>query len=317
MSTTDIEAAAESLLYDASPEVEETEAEEAEVEEAEVEEEEISEDEDEADDAEFEADDEDYAAEESEVEERPAAYSVKVDGVDTEVTLEELTRSYSGQAYIQKGMQETAEQRKAFQAEVASFQADQQRFAETVQHLQQNGVRPPPQKPDPSMAHSDPIGYMQEQARYEAEASDYSAQQRQIAEVQQRQQRISQHQSQVELKQQAEILTKMIPEFADPEKAKALKSQMVQVGRSEYGFSDAELLQLTDARMVKVLSDAMKWSDLQSGKAKGLVKPKPQKSIKPIGRRSQPASVARKKQLAQANRSGSLSDFAAALLKPE
>jgi hypothetical protein len=68
---------------------------------------------------------------------------------------------------------------------------------------------------------------------------------------------------------------------------------------------------LTDARAVSVLNDAMRWRELQSGTAKAKTTPKPQRSVKPTGRRSQPQSVVRDKQLAQARKSGSSDDFMA------
>jgi len=65
-----------------------------------------------SDDVEF-ADDEDVEVEEPEVQEEPTMFTVKVDGEEREVDLEELTRGYSGQKYIQKGMAENAETKKA------------------------------------------------------------------------------------------------------------------------------------------------------------------------------------------------------------
>ena len=46
--------------------------------------------------------------EHSEAVEEPQTFAVKVDGREMRVTLDELTRGYSGQAFIQKGMQEVA-----------------------------------------------------------------------------------------------------------------------------------------------------------------------------------------------------------------
>jgi hypothetical protein len=322
VNTTDLETAAESLLFDASPDAEKAEVTQddaPEVEDAELVEEftedgeEYDDDADEAD----ESDDEDYTAEESEGDEQPAAYTVKIDGVETKVTLEDLTRSYSGQAYIQKGMQETAEGRKQFQADIAAFQADQQRFADAVQKLQSDGLKAQPQKPDAKMLETDPIGYMRAQAQYDSEVADYTAQQRQLHETALRASAYQAQQSQQHLQMQAQRLAELIPDFADPERANALKSKLVEVGQSAYGYSAEELEGLTDARAVSVLNDAMRWRELQSGTAKAKTTPKPQRSVKPTGRRSQPKSVVREKQLAKARLSGSLEDFAALMLEPK
>jgi hypothetical protein len=318
--TTDLETAAESLLFDSSPNAEGDEVAQDDAPAADDAElvEEADDNENSEDEAEYEpdeSDDEDDAAEQSDGDEKPAAYTVKVDGVDTEVTLDDLTRSYSGQAYIQKGMQETAEGRKQFQSDIAAFQADQQRFAEAVHKLQSDGLKAQPQKPDSKMLETDPIGYMRAQAQYDAEVADYTAQQTQLSETENRSRAYQDQQSQADMQKQAARLVELIPEFADPEKATALKSKLVEVGQSAYGYSPDELMGLTDARAVSVLNDAMRWRELQSGTAAAKKTPTPQKSVKPTGRRSQPKSVVRDKQLAQARKSGSSDDFMALMFE--
>lgn len=320
MNTTDLETAAESLLFDSSPGAAEAEdaqddAPEAEAEEVEdYEDDEDNSEEDDADEAD-DSDDADDAAEQSDGDKQPRSYTVKVDGVDKTVTLDDLTRSYSGQAYIQKGMQETAEGRKQFQADVAAFQADQQRFSDAVQKLQTNGLMAQPQRPDSALLDSDPIGYMRAQARYEAEVADYTAQQAQLSDTSTRTREYQSQQTQADLQRQAARLVELIPDFADPEKARVLKSKLVEVGQSAYGYSPDELMGLTDARAVSVLNDAMRWRELQSGTAKAKTTAKPQKSVKPTGRRTQSQSVARDKQLAQARKSGSDDAFMALMFE--
>jgi hypothetical protein len=320
VNTTDLATAAESLLFDSSPNAEGDEVAQDDAPEAEDAElvKEDDDDENSEDEVEYEldeSDDEDDAAEQSDGDEQPQSYTVKVDGVDKTVTLDDLTRSYSGQAYIQKGMQETADGRKQFQADMVAFQADQQRFADAVHKLQSDGLKAHPQKPDSKMLETDPIGYMRAQAQYDVEVSDYTAQQTQISETSNRAREYQNQQTQANLQKQAARLVELIPEFADPEKATALKSKLVEVGQSAYGYSPDELMGLNDARAVSVLNDAMRWRELQSGTAKAKKTPTPQKSVKPTGRRSQPKSMVRDKQLAQARKSGSSEDFMALMFE--
>lgn len=322
MATTDIEKAAEGLLFNALPEAE-TETEEtaqddvAEVEEVEAEEEDQEpEEEAEAADAE-EADDEgeDGDEEEDEVSEQPSTFKVKVDGEEREVTLEELTRSYSGQAYIQKGMQEAADMRKQAQELQASLQAEQQQFVDFVQQLQQSGFKQPPQKPDAKLLEKDPIGYMQANAKYEAEKAEYEAQQREIASVQQRQAKMQEQQREAYLQEQMQHLKQRVPEFANPETAKAAQEKLIRTGVERYGFTPDELGQVADARTVQVLMDAMRWQELQAGKVTAKKKPTPPKAIKPTGRRQQSPDVTRQKLHQQAKKTGKLEDFASLLLE--
>ena len=157
---------------------------------------------------------------------------------------------------------------------------------------------------------------MQANAKYEAQMADYNAQQNQFAEVQTRQTKLQEQQRQAYLNEQLNELKSRVPEFANPDTAKAVQEKLVKTGVDHYGFSSDELGAVTDARTVQVLMDAMRWRDLQTGKAKAKTKPTPPKAIAPTGRRQQPADVARKKMLQQAKRSGRTEDFAALLLQP-
>jgi hypothetical protein len=341
VNTTDLATAAESLLFDSSPNAEAPEVAEDDAPQAdnavlveEDDQDDISEED--AGDEPEESDDEEDAAEQSDGQtdfknmmqamnshravlrkDGSLAFNVKVSGENVEVSADDLTRSYSGQAYIQKGMQETAEGRKQFQTDIAAFQADQQRFADAVHKLQSDGLIAQPQKPDSKMLETDPIGYMRAQAQYDVKVADYTAQQTQLSDTANRSRAYQDQQSQADLQRQAARLVELIPDFADPAKASALKSKLVEVGQSAYGYSSDELMGLTDARAVSVLNDAMRWRELQSGTAAAKTTPKPQRSVKPTGRRTQPQSVARDKQLAHARKSGSAEDFMALMLEPK
>jgi len=104
-----IEDAVDALMAPVESEATETEAPEAEV--AEVEEEEVEQEESESDDdAEYAEADDDDDDEYDESDDEPAdqvepdTYTVKVNGENVDVTLDDLRKSYSGQKYIQDGM---------------------------------------------------------------------------------------------------------------------------------------------------------------------------------------------------------------------
>ena len=94
----------------------------------------------EQDDAEAQASETDLGeeyeeAEQDEVQPEPQ-YKVKVDGIETEVTLDELQRGYSGQKYIQKGMAENAETKKTLEEAQQQMTQERQRLTQLVQQLQ-------------------------------------------------------------------------------------------------------------------------------------------------------------------------------------
>lgn len=325
MQATDIDTAVESLLAPVETETQETakEALEEDTDEAEIEAEDVSDEaETDEDEAEYEADadeaevnDEDSEDEETDADKKPETFKVKVDGEEVEVTLDELKRDYSGQKYIQKGMQQAAEARKQAEALFNTLQSERQQFFATVQQVQQQGLMTPPQKPSEDLLNKDPIGYMQENAKYEKQLASYQQQMAQLQEQAIRQQQLEQQAAQVMLQEQAQRLIQMIPEFADAEKANQIKSALVKVGNEAYGFSAEELSGIKDARMVKVLHDAYKWQQLQSGKAQAKKQPAPSKNVKPKARRPEPQKVVRRKKLEAAKRSGKPEAFIDLLLR--
>lgn len=259
------------------------------------------------------SDDEDENADSADPE--PASrYTVKVDGTEMEVTLDDLKRSYSGQAFIQKGMQEAAETKKQAAAIFETLQKQQAEFFEVVQRVQQQGVMPQPKAPDEALMETDPIGYMQAEARYRKEMSGYIAQQQQFQQMQAQQSQLQERAMWENAKAQLEVLKQRIPDFADDQKAAALKTKLIKTGAEAYGFTEAELGSIVDARQVQVLHDAAKWRELQASKA---VAKKPQEAprvVKPVGRASDPVVVKKARQFEQAKKTGRVDDFVNAAL---
>ncbi len=243
----------------------------------------------------------------------PDVFTVKVDGKEMKVSKEELLRSYSGQAYIQKGMQEAANAKKEAAALYETLQSEQAKFLEIVQAVQSQGFKAPPKAPDAEMAKSDPIGYLQADAEYKRDLAEYQSQQAQIQQMTQRQQQMQQAALQEFVAEQRKLLTERIPEFADPEKGKEIQAKIRKIGGEVYGFTDQELGAVIDARHVQVLHDAMKWRELQSGKVQPK-KAEPPKVLKPQAKLPQPAQLARAKQLEIAKKTGDLRAIAEAAL---
>jgi hypothetical protein len=266
-------------------EAQETEAPEAEADEAEASEEvEASDDEEEAQ------------------EQAPSKYTVKVDGKEVEVTLDDLKRSFSGQAYIQKGMQEAAEAKKQATELYQALQTEQAKFMQVVQSIQEQGFKAPPQAPDIGMMDKDPIGYMQAEARYRKEMTEYQTQQYQIQQTAAAQRQMQEKALAEYVSEQSQVLRSRLPEFADPNKAREVTAKIRSTAAEAYGFSDQELGGIVDARHVLVLHDAMKWRELQAARTQKA--PAAPKSIKPMPRRSEPQQIVRKKQIDAARKTG-------------
>src|SRR6056300_243314 len=147
-------------------------------------------DEPESDDADDEGD-EDYEddVDESEDEQDPEAelITVKVDGVEEQVTLEDLKRGYSGQKYVQQGMQKAAEARKEAEAVFNALMSERQKLAELVNSVQQGNLTPP-KEPSRELFDSDPIGYMEAKMNYDEQMQQYQQQQQQFEQLSAQQQ---------------------------------------------------------------------------------------------------------------------------------
>ena len=285
-------------------EVQETEEISAEPETEEVEEEEVEEIE--ASDS----DDEDLIDEPSQEEAEEELYAVKVDGQEAQVSLDDLKQGYSGQEYVQQGMQDVADKRKEAENVYEALNNERQQLAEIYQQLQNGGVAQPPTKPTKETFEADPIGYMQENLAYEEKKAEYDKQMAQLQNVSQQNSEAQQHARQAFVQEQMQILQKDIPEFANEKTATKLKNNLVSIGMKHYGYSNAEIEQITDARAIKVLNDARKYQNIIAGKTKAEVKTKGAKSVVKPGAKKMatPDAKIRSRQQAKLRETGSLDD---------
>ena len=237
-------------------------------------------------------------------------YTVKVNGQESQVTLEDLKQGYSGQKYVQQGMQEVAAQKKEAEAVYTALNNERQQMAELYQQLQNGGFAPEPIKPTKAEFDADPIGYMQKNLEYEEQKANYDRQMAQLEQASQQNSVAQQNAKQAYLQEQMQILQKEIPDFADSTKASKLREQLVNTGKSQYGNTTEEISQISDYRAIKVLHDAMKYQDIISGKSKAKVKTKSATPVvKPGAKKiATPNAKIRSRQKAKLRESGSIDD---------
>jgi len=296
------------------PQVEEPEAVEAEA--AEVEEAPTQEESAEDTEAEFDAEDDfEFDLDDYQDVDQPQLYSVKSDGKEKQVTLEELKQGYAAQDYIQRTMQENAAERKETQQLKETLLKQQQELLQIYEQAQQTGLQPPT-VPSKDLFDNDPIGYMEAKIKYDEDMQSYSQQMQQIQYVQQQQQAAQQQATQQELAQQAEMLKRFIPELSDPQKVEPYRKALVDTGVA-YDFSADEVAGVTDARMVRVLNDAMKYRRLQAKRKAAQTDGK--KPVVPSGAKRRAAdgeAATRKKQQQKLRKSGRIEDALGLMLKP-
>ena len=233
-----------------------------------------------------------------------------MNGVESEVTLEDLKQGYSGQKYVQQGMQEVAAAKKEAEAVYEALTNERQQMADLYQQLQNGQFAPEPVKPTKEDFDADPIGYMQKNLEYEEQKANYDRQMAQLQQASQQNSVAQQNAKQAYLQEQMQILQKEIPEFADSTKASKLREQLVATGKSQYGYTTEEISQISDYRAIKVLHDAMKYQDIISGKSKAKVKTKSAKPVVKPGAKKMatPNAKIRSRQKAKLRESGSIDD---------
>ena len=296
------------------PQAEEPEAVEAEA--AEVEETPTQEESAEDTEAEFDAEDDfEFDLDDYQDVDQPQLYAVKSDGTEKQVTLEELKQGYAGQDYIQRRMQEVAAIEKDFKQQQETLQKQQQELLQIYEQAQQTGLQPPT-APSKDLFENDPIGYMEAKIKYDEDMQSYNQQMQQIQYVQQQQQAVRQQATQQKLAQQAEMLKRFIPELSDPQKVEPYRKALVDTGVA-YDFSAEEVAGVTDARMVRVLNDAMKYRRLQAKRKAAQADSK--KPVVPSGAKRRAAdgeAATRKKQQQKLRKSGKIEDALNLMLKP-
>jgi hypothetical protein len=226
-------------------------------------------DEEEAEEA-LESDEVEYEVEEPDAQ-TDTSYTVKIDGEEFEVTLEELRNGYQRQADYTRKSQSLAEQRKAYEANLQAVQAERNQYAQVLENMSANQNAELQRYENinwQELKDSDPMEYMEKRLEYQ-EAKD------KIAELNNERYRVQQQNEaemasvlQEKIQQEAELLVKQLPEYADPNST--LKNDLRNYALG-LGFSEQDVDGITDHRVVMVLHKAM----LQDQVAKGVKRAKP------------------------------------------
>ena len=244
--------------------------------------------------------------------ETPNVYTIKVDGKDVEVTLEELQNGYSRQADYTRKSQVLAEQRRQADEELATTQQERQRYSQALEQLGDSTDYEISQFKNVDwnkLKDDDPMAYMQQKDALR----DLQDSKRTLADEKAKIAAQNQKDYEASLvkarESQIKILTEKLPEWVDPTKGTKLKSDVKNYAMTE-GFSEQEIDMLMDARSIKVLNDARKYNELLRSKIsnkKQKIVPKMQKPGTPQSKEDN-RSDKMKAQRARLRRSGHIND---------
>ena len=268
--------AQEALLKLAEPEGETPETEEA----APVEEEESTEetqDESLEEETEEESEVEDESEESDEEEEVEELYTLRVDGQEVEVSLDELLKGYSRQSDYTKKTQEIAEQRKQaeqlqqqYGSEIAQIQAERQQYMESLQNVIQNSMPAIEQFGNVDwdrLKDADPIEYVKKKEEFREAQEKVQGMQMQYQQAYEQQAYEAQEQFKTHVRNEHMKFADIVPEWKEEKSRKKLATNIRDYA-IKVGYSAEEVGQLADHRSLLVLMKAQKYDELQNADLK-------------------------------------------------
>jgi len=201
--------------------------------------------------------------EESEEQDQPQTFTVKVDGKEVAVTLDELQKGYSRTQDYTRKTQQVAEVRKQVEQETQAVRAERQQYAQLLGALQAQLQVSEPQVDLDRLYNEDPIEWVrQKEVLRERQDKAYAiqAEQQRLSQLSQQEQ---QRAMEAHLDDQKDALLAALPEWRDPKKAKAEKALVLESAKS-VGFSDDDLKSVYDHRLVLLLRKAAMYDQMVS-----------------------------------------------------
>jgi hypothetical protein len=201
--------------------------------------------------------------EEPEEEEQQQTFTVKVDGKEVSVTLDELQKGYSRTQDYTRKTQQIAEVRKQVEQETQAVRAERGQYAQLLGALQAQLQSFEPQVDMENLYQEDPIEWVRQKEimrERQEKLGAIQAEQYRLSQVSQYEQ---QRAMEVQLESQQEALLAALPDWKDPKKAKAEKALVIESAKAA-GFSDEDLKSVYDHRLVLLLRKAALFDQMVS-----------------------------------------------------
>lgn len=273
----------------------------------------------EEDEGDVEVGDSDEVEEESEAQEMTNEsdfHTVKVDGEEYEVNLEELKKGYQLEQNYTKRVQKLQEETKEVDTLKTNLNAERQQYlqlmelAATQQLAEVNKAKELLSTIDKE---NDPVSYVKQQLRVQDIEEGLRNNITGFQQAKAQAEKLAQEERSRIVQEEQEKLSSVLPEWLSPD----FQKSVIDYARDQ-GYSDSELSNVISARDVSVINKARLYDELVSKKA--TVKKKRQPIVKKKVKASSPATAqtrkarAVKEQRQKLKRSGSVNDAAQALL---
>jgi|TARA_S200002703_G_C3770752_1_gene237295 hypothetical protein len=256
--------------------------------------------------ADYEEDQTDDDAGESEFEED--VYTVRVNGQDVDVSLDEALKGYTREADYTQKTQQLAEQRKQFEAEQSNLLAERAQtsqlrdaYAQTLQQLEQQVQQGLGQEPDWDRAYQE-----LDAKEYTRLVQDWNARKDNLQKIQVEQHRVQKERAteqqtmmRAHLVQQSELMLQKLPQWQDQEVREAERTQLAEYAKT-LGYTDDEIANAADHRAIVALYHSWQLSKLNASKpeAKKRVRKAPKMAKAGVPRSKNEVSTRRRQKLA-------------------
>ena len=228
---------------------------------------------------------------ETEEQNEPQLYSVKINGEDVEVTIDELQSSYSRQADYTRKTQELAKKRLAVEEQKSEVAKNEAIYKELLPKMEAALSESLGDEPNWETLYSnDPIGYVRERDLWNEKQQKLQAVQAEQTRLQEEDQVKQQEQIQKYMQYGEKQILNHVPEWKDNTIQQEEKLAIRDHAINDLGFTAEEINQVYDYRLLLGLRNS--WMQNKTQKA---VKKKPTQKASARNRVGKPGSVTRKK----------------------
>jgi hypothetical protein len=200
-------------------------------------------------------------------------YTVKVNGLEEKVNLNELLAGYSRQKDYSTKTNQLAEERRGLETERSKTQAEMEAVKKErddyAVKLKSFIKQDTEEKIDwDQLYRDDPIEYVRQKAESDKKKEVRQQAEAELKQIEAKQKAETEDKYKQYVTSQSALLQEKVPEYADPVKGDKLKLN-VKNYLNDIGFSDQELSMLTDHRTVMVAIEGMKYNQLKKAKLDG------------------------------------------------
>lgn len=190
-------------------------------------------------------------------------FTVKIDGVEKNVTRDELIAHYQKGESSNKRFEEAAQIRREAEAQRTAFQQQQQVLANAVQHFNQVAQRYNVAPPSLDLLENNPHEYLRQKEQYEQFQGEMQKAQAAQAYLQQQQAQQQQQYLQQHLAVESQKLIDLLPDWKDQTVRTRDEQDLIKY-LSDKGYSQEDIVGLNTSRAtnIQLAINAMKYERL-------------------------------------------------------